>query len=143
MLNNKMSLRAWRKSRNINQANAKTYVANVLEELLEIYFNNKETIKFLQEEMMAKYFDKKILSENRLVDTINDIQVFSINECEMMGYDNDLTMQETIKEIDSRLQDPVQREQWRTERPSGKWQKWREQPKDTLYTANYAQCRGL
>ena len=145
MFNIKMSLREWRASRNITTPNAKLYVANIIEELLEIVHTDKRIIKHLQDEIMDRYFDfdNELVDENRLVDAINDIQVFSINECECMGFDNDLTMHETIKEIDSRLQDPTQREQWRTERPSGKWNKWREQPKDTLYTANYAQCRIL
>ena len=55
--------------------------------------------------------------------------------------DPELSMIETLKEINSRKQDPVQKTMWRAEGIKGKWQKWKEQPKDTLYKANYDQAK--
>ena len=39
------NLKVWRKDRNITQANTRVYVANVIEELLEIYYTDKQYIK--------------------------------------------------------------------------------------------------
>lgn len=144
MFNNKMSLREWRSSRNITTPNTRVYVLNAIEELLEIYYTDKKVIKQHQETIDEMFFQGLTpISEENTIDSLNDIQVFAINECELMGYDNDLTMNETIKEISSRLQDPTQKIEWQEKIPYGKWKKWAEQPKSTLYEANYADCKVL
>ena len=134
-------LRVWRKNRNITVPNTDVYVANIIEELLEIYFKNKRVIKFLQFLVMIVFSVKKPISEHEIVDAISDIKVFSINEVENMGYDVRKTMNETILEINSRVQDPEQRLLWSEIGPVGKWKKDPDQDKSTLYKADYTTCK--
>lgn len=60
-----------------------------------------------------------------------------------LGFDFIKAMQETLKEINSRVQDPEQKARWESgDRPAGeKWKKWKEQPEETLYKADYESCR--
>lgn len=140
-------LREWRKERNISNANTKVFVLNTIEELLEIYFEGKCVIDDNKHTIWNAFFtdadgnDLQPIGESNTIDTIQDIQVFCINETELMGYDNNLTMNETIKEISSRVQNPQQKLEWQENGAVGKWQKWQEQDKDTLYKANYIDCK--
>ena len=56
------NLREWRENRNIINPNTSVFVASVIEELLEIFYDDKQEIKFLQNEIMDLYFDKKPIS---------------------------------------------------------------------------------
>ena len=77
-------------------------------------------------------------NEHEIIDAIADIIVFSANDIATRGYDLDLVMKEVIKEISSRKQDPEQAvKDWSGE----KWKKWREQPADTLYKADFSTCK--
>ena len=59
-----------------------------------------------------------------------------------LGFDFIKCMSETLFEIESRQQDPEQKLLWEQRGSNGeKWQKWKEQPEDTLYKANYSKCR--
>lgn len=144
-MNNTENLRKWRKDRNITEPNAKAYIENVLEELLEIVYEDKKDIKINQEAIMDICFNKRLdnnmLSKENLLDSIQDIRVLSINETELMGYDADKTLNEVIKEVSSRKQDPDQFIEWQQTKPFGKWKKWSEQPKETLYKANFSICK--
>lgn len=135
------NLKQWRKSRNIKYPNTNVFVANTIEELLEIYFKNKTVIKILQSIIMVIFSIKKPISELNTIDAIQDIQVFCINETELMGYDNIKCNDEVFQEIDSRQQDPLQKLQWEEVGAFGKWKKDRNQDKSTLYTADYSKCR--
>lgn len=66
--------------------------------------------------------------------------VYSRQILEDMGYDYIKCMHETIKEISSRVQDPAQADEWEQNGVSGKWEKWKEQPEETLYKADYDSC---
>jgi len=135
---NRDNLQKWRDARPALSSNYKTYFTNIIEELLEPLFN-KETVKTLTEEIVdTYYYDNAIISEHEVVDTINDIRVFSENEVELMGYDSAETFSETIKEISSRKQDPIQAHNWSVNGSNGeKWQKDLNQCQDTLYKAVY------
>lgn len=135
-------LRKWRSIRNISKANYLVFVGNILEELLEPCYN-KELIEQFKEEILEKYFHGNILYDNTedIVDAIQDIQVFCINETELMGYDNIKCNDEVFSEINSREQDPLQKIQWRESYPFGKWQKRKDQNPSTLYKANYESCK--
>lgn len=136
------NLRVWRENRNITKPNTQVYVANVIEELLEIFHKDKDTIKYLQASIMAHYFaDKLEVSPQHTVDVLQDIQVFSVNETELMGYDNEYCNLEVFKEINSRKQDPKQKAEWAKSGAKGKWLKDTNQPKDELYKADYNECR--
>lgn len=131
----------WRKKRNITEPNTKVFVGNCIEELLEIFYLDKNIIKNLKEEILEDYFDLEPLSELNTIDAIQDIQVFAINENELMGYDNDLCNQEVFMHINCRKQDPEQLIEWSEKRPYGKWKKWENQPKDELYEPDYEGCK--
>ncbi len=136
-------LRVWREARNINQPNYPVYIKSILEELLEPLYSKKE-IEWIVDDIYGIHFKRcehMELSTDAILDSMNDIEVFSINEIEVMGYDNNLTMNETILEIDSRVQDEHQKKVWEENGPSGKWQKSILQNKDTLYVAKYNQCK--
>lgn len=134
-------LREWRSNRNITTPNTKVYIANIIEELLEIYFKNKRLIKFLQFLIMIIFSIKKPISKLNTLDAILDISVFSTNEAELMGYDMDKAMNEVVKEISSRVQDPIQKEEWSKSGAVGKWQKDLNQNEDTLYKADFYKAK--
>lgn len=139
------NLKVWRKDRNITKADYLVFVGNVLEELLEPIYNN-EDIEDIKSQILVDYFDKKdVHSENikayDIIDAIQDIQVFCINETELMCYDNLKCNNEVFKEINSRVQDPQQKEDWIENGANSKWQKMRNQPQETLYIADYSKCK--
>ena len=140
-MTNTNKLKQWRKDRNLTTPNYKTYFENIIEELFEPLYD-KKTVAFIKEEITDKYFiDDGRLDTNAIIDTCNDISVFSINEVEMMGYSFDATLSETIKEIDSRNQNKNQAEIWSKWGADGKWMKDANQDKSTLYVANYEGCK--
>lgn len=134
-------LSKWRKERNVANSDVKLYTSNVIEELLEIYYEDKDVIKSYQSSIMKTYFYPVEINKNNTIDAICDIQVFSINETANMGYNPKETMLETIKEINSREQDPKQKEEWAKNGANGKWQKDVLQDKNTLYVADYSKCK--
>ena len=136
------NLKEWRASRNIVNPNTSVFVANVIEELLEIFYVDKQEIKFLQNAIMDLYFDKEAISELNTVDSIKDIKVFSINETEQMGYDDIKTDDEVFQEINSREQCPKQFTEWQKYGAEGKWLKSElEEHKALWYKADYSKCK--
>ena len=139
------NLRQWRSDRNITKADYLTFVGNILEELLEPIYT-KDAVNKYKKGIIIRYFDSsfidyKILKEKDIIDTIQDIQVFCINETELMGYDNIKCNNEVFKHINCRKQDPEQYLEWKEKVPYGKWKKWSEQPKDEIYEPNYGDCK--
>ena len=135
------NLKVWRKDRNITQANTRVYVENVIEELLEIYYTDKQYIKEEKDLIMSMFFDANPISVDDTIDAIQDIQVFSVNETELMGYNNEMCNYEVFKEINSREQDPIQKEQWSKFGSSGKWMKNKNQKESTMYKADYSRSK--
>lgn len=134
------NLKVWRKDRNITNANYLTFVGNVLEELLEPVFD-KIFIPKIKQDILNEYFQYGEVDELEVIDTIKDIKVFAVNETELMGYCDIKTDEEVFKEINSRVQDPQQKEEWKLKGTYGKWKKYGQQDKETLYKANYGVCR--
>ena len=135
------NLRQWRADRDIKIPDTKVYVANVIEELLEIFYRDKEIIKSHQKAIMSIYFDLLPISETNTIDCIQDNQAFSINETELMGYDNLKCNDEVFKHINCRKQDPEQKEDWLKNGANGKWQKDKNQSQDEIYEPNYEACK--
>ena len=136
------NLREWRKDRHITNENTKVFVENIIEELLEIYFDDKESIKTKKNLIMTNFFLKRNpIDELNTLDAIQDIQVFCINETELMGFDNIKCNNEVFQEINSREQDPQQFAEWKKYGASKKWQKDKHQKDWTLYKANYEVCK--
>ena len=143
MMNNKLELRNWRKQRNISKPKHRVLFANVLEELLEPLYHKDEIPAMVKEIMDLYYPEEHILDEYEVIDSLTDIRVFAENETENMGYDSELCMSEVIKEISSRRQCPEQEERWDigVKEDGEKWLKDKEQPKDTLYKADFSSCK--
>lgn len=135
------SLKDWRACRNITNYDTKFFIENILEELLEIYYADKEMIKACKNDIMSDYFCLPELNETNTLDAIQDIQVFCINETELMGYNNLKCNNEVFKHISCRKQDPNQFLDWKEKGAYGKWKKWSEQPQDEIYQPNYEECR--
>lgn len=139
-------LRVWRKKRNIINADTKVFVQNIIEELLEIYYNDKNEIEEIKDSIWSLYFvdalnyDLKPISEENTIDSIQDIQVFGNNETELMGYDNDKCNYEVFKHINCRRQDPIQYLEWQEKGAYGKWKKDLNQKQDELYEPRYYLC---
>ena len=137
------ALRPWRKERNIKNITRGTYVKQVLEELLELYGLPKEKIDKDTEAIYNNWFadiESNEVTIDVLLDGAEDIIVFSDNFIEDKGYDSNKVANEVFKEISCRKQDPKQEEEWDLYGVSGKWQKWREQPKEELYKADFSSC---
>ena len=142
MNNLTQNLREWRKKRNITKADYLVFVENILEELMEC-IHSKDMIPKFKKQIMNEYFNKDIVRviNSEVVDILQDIQVFCINETEMMGFDNIKCNNEVFKHINCRKQDPEQYLEWKEKVPYGKWKKWSEQPKDEIYEPNYEDCK--
>ena len=135
------NLKEWRTSRNIINPNTSVFIENVLEELLEIYYADKEMIKACKNDIMNDYFCLPELNEINTIDAIQDNQVFCINETELMGYDNLKCNKEVFKHISCRKQNPIQKEQWEKFGAFGKWEKDKKQNQDEIYQPNYESCK--
>ena len=136
-------LAVWRAARPALRSNHRIYFQNIIEELLEPLYT-KEAVKEFTKEIVDKYYAEGIepAGSNCILDSICDIQVFSINEVELMGYYNNNCMDETVKEISSRQQDPIQKDFWDIWGYDGtKWKKDPIQDPSTLYTADYRKCK--
>lgn len=113
-------LETWRRDRNILTPSGQ-YVDMIEEELEEYQIAMRENDRC------------------GVIDAIADIIVLSVNECELEGYDINLVMKEVVAEISSRQQCPEQAERdWMS---TEKWQKDRNQDKDSLYKADLYLCK--
>ena len=139
-------LKVWRKDRNILKADYLVFVGNILEELMEPLWL-KNAIEINKQEILDNYFratskvQQDTLYIEDIVDTIQDIQVFCINETELMGYDNVKCNNEVFKHINCRKQDPTQYLEWKEKGAYGKWKKWSEQPQEEIYQPYYESCK--
>ena len=135
-------LRQWRADRNITKADYLTFVENILEELMEC-IHSKDMIPKFKKQIMNEYFNKDIVRviDSEVVDILQDIQVFCINETELMGYDNIKCNNEVFKHINCRKQDPIQKEQWAKFGTYGKWLKDDNQNPSEIYEPDYEGCK--
>ena len=137
------NLKLWRKKRNISNANYLSFVGNILEELLEPIYE-KVAVDDIKTKIVNQYFsytDEFEWNKEDIVDAIQDIQVFCINETELMGYDNVKCNNEVFKHIDCRKQNPIQKEQWEKFGAFEKWEKDRQQNQEEIYQPNYESCK--
>jgi len=92
----------------------------------------------IKEEIDEYVYSLQMNDEHEKIDAICDIIVLAANELALNGYDLDLCLKETAKEINSRIQDPIQAcTNWKGQ----KWQKDPNQDKSTLYKADYSRCK--
>ena len=135
-------LRRWRKDRNITKADYLTFIGNILEELMEPIWT-KNAIEINKNEILENYFLRSgtVMNNIDIIDAIQDIQVFCINETELMGYDNERCNLEVFRHISCRKQNPIQKEQWLKFGAYGKWEKDRGQDPKEIYEPNYESCK--
>ncbi len=120
----KDSLRIWREDRGLTEPQVSI---------------NKETgnpaiIDMLLEEVEELRLALLNNDEHEIIDACNDLIVLSSNHVAQSGYDLDLTMKETLKEINSRTGS--------INEVTGKWEKFKTQEaKAKWYKANYKTCR--
>ena len=142
------NLRQWRADRNITKADYLVFIGNILEELLEPLYT-KKSIENIEDDFISTWIDKDDCCDysdlrflNDVVDAIQDIQVFCINETELMGFDNIKCNKEVFSEINSREQDPEQKEQWEKFGAFGKWEKsLLPEHIEKWYKADYESCK--
>ena len=80
-------------------------------------------------------------TDDEEVDALCDLIVIAVGALWKKDYCPTLSLQETIKEISSRKQCPLQKDIWDQWGADGKWQKDKEQPSDTLYVADYEKAK--
>jgi hypothetical protein len=119
--------------------NSYKYLDGDFNQLLELDFNivdNNASIYDVLFLISSFYLNERPHKDNLAY----IIQTTSV-VCNSLGFDFDKCMLETIKEISSRNQDPIQKEEWAKNGINGKWQKDKNQDKSTLYKANYESCK--
>lgn len=154
-------LAIWRESRNLTRENQRSvFLANALSEFEEYSGASTldDTIDAICDMLVVTLnsFDVQTLgtpSNEFLYNLIvyvdagtkspEDLAATLWKLLEDKGYNPQLALLETIKEISSRRQDPKQAEQWSLHGASGKWRKDKNQPKETLYQANYDNARKM
>jgi len=138
----------WNLDRNITSLpDDKLVVTCLLEELFEFLGINKAMQKNQFKKVVDTYAGY-IMNEARTynveatieekIDALCDTNVFSNGFIWRYGYNPNIAMDETLKEIESRKQDPNQKKEWHKNGASGKFKKWIEQPCKTLYVADFA-----
>ena len=84
---------------------------------------------------------KDASNRHELIDALDDIIVVATGELFKLGIDPDLSMLETLTEIESRRQNPIQADSWMRNGSNGeKWLKDKNQCPETLYQADYDDC---
>jgi len=118
-------------------------IVKLNEERYGLSFNPFQAYNKLYEEL--EEFKEADLNNDNIerVDALNDIIVIAVGEIRKMGYNPESTLNETVKEISSREQDPAQRHRWISEgKHSGeKWLKDKGQDKSKLYKADFSKAR--
>jgi len=134
------SLKKWREDRNIGKQSHEVFTSMIAEELQEyqVAVTNDDW-----HEQVDAICDQIVLTTNHLAhypdreDLKKSLDTLLTLDLPNLGIVPDLAMKQCLKEISSRVQDPVQAEDWKVNGPSGKWQKDRNQDPSTLYKADY------
>ena len=120
----KDSLRIWREDRGLAEPQVSI---------------NKETCNPAIIDMLLEEVEELRLAllnndEHEIIDACDDLIVLSSNHVAQSGYDLDLTMKETLKEINSRTGS--------INEVTGKWEKFKTpEAKEKWYKADYSTCK--
>ena len=99
--------------------------------LLSIPWNKQQQASFIKEELQEL---DEATSDEAEVDAFCDMIVFCTNAIKLKGYDPNVAMEETLKEISSRTGS------WNPE--SGKWEKFKTpEAMSKWYSANYSKAK--
>ena len=80
---------------------------------------------------------------HEMIDALADIIVIAAGEMVKLGFNPELCLKQTVKEITCREQDPEQAIAWAAgnKELGEKWLKDPKQDQSTIYTADYSTCR--
>ena len=139
----------------VREAQQKLDFNNYVEELADIAIFALNGLGLLSLQYKRKAFNVEA-NLNQLESYINNIKIeLSVQTysilctiiviCEELvtakKYDFKKVVLEKILVLQSRLQCPIQKKYWKLHGISGKWEKMKDQPKDTLYVGNYGKCK--
>jgi len=111
--------------------NHETEIKLLSEELLEFISTPVENTRWWHKLMPQRY---KVPTEHEMIDALNDIIVVATGAIYKMGYDADKTLDETIKEIESR--------RGKINLKTGKFEKdLSPEAKELWCKANYDKCK--
>lgn len=106
-------------------------------------FDFPKAMEKLTEELdeFEEGFDKADTHE--MIDALADIIVVAAGEMVKLGFNPELCLKQTVKEITCREQDPEQAIAWEAGKKElgEKWLKDPKQDPSTIYTADYSTCR--
>ena len=126
------SITKWQEERGLASMpyNPRTEVKNIVEELLEaIGCKDDDITKWITNEIMMHENIAEPPSEEEKVDAYCDIIILSIGAILKLGYEPNLALKETVKEISHR------------KGSMGKDGKWQKEITGNEYKANYKTCR--
>ena len=97
----------------------------------------------LEEELQEFRDAFEAVDVDGMIDAMADLIVIAAGEMVKLGYNPELCLKQTVKEIYSREQHPKQALDWANGQrlPGEKWIKNREQDPSTLYAADYSTCK--
>lgn len=106
-------------------------------------FDFDKAVEKLEEELQEfkdAYYQNDITG---MIDALNDLKVIASGEETKLGYNPELCLKQTVKEISSREQCPEQAARWKAglKEPGEKWNKNRNQDPATLYKADFSTCK--
>lgn len=106
-------------------------------------FNFEKALEKLEEELQEFLDAFEAGDVNGMVDALQDLTVIAEGETVKLGYNPELCLKQTVKEILSREQCPDQAAAWANgERlPGEKWLKNPKQDPSTIYKADYSTCK--
>ena len=106
-------------------------------------FDFPKALEKLNEELVE--FEEGFVKADthEMIDALADLIVIAAGEMVKLGFNPELCLKQTVKEISSREQDPVQAIAWAAGKKElgEKWLKDPKQDPSTLYTADYSTCR--
>jgi NTP pyrophosphatase (non-canonical NTP hydrolase) len=94
----------------------------------------------LSEEMDEFTEASTINDTHEMIDALADIITVAAGEITKLGFNPELVLKQTVREITSRKIDPTKEEVFHNT-PGMKWPKDPNQDKSTLYKANYNLCK--
>ena len=86
-----------------------------------------------------------LITDNQtvIVNLLHDISLIAAEGLLELKYQPILVLKQVVKEIQSRVQDPIQAQAWATgdRQPGEKWKKMANQDPSTLYEADFSTCK--
>jgi NTP pyrophosphatase (non-canonical NTP hydrolase) len=126
-----------------NKQNPIQDIVRLNEERYGLDFDGFNAINKLKEEMEELEQAYRKNDKIEFLDALADIVVISVGEIRKMNYDPELVLNEVVKEISSRRQDPEQSKRWANggKEDGEKWLKDKSQDTKTLYKADFSKAK--